>query len=182
VILGEVTGVDKEKKCVFVTNADRENVPLNYDCLVIATGVSHSYFGHNEFEQYAPGLKTVADAVAIRNELLHAFEQAEARKILANTGIFLHLFWWELVPPASRWPVLLPCWFGARSNRNSAASTPALRELCSSTWLLGSCPRSRKTSRRLRGCDSRNWALKCVLDTASIRLMLTALWLRANAS
>jgi NADH dehydrogenase len=79
-VLGEVTGVDKEKKCVFVNNANRENVPVNYDYLVIAMGVSHSYFGHNEFAQYAPGLKTVADAVAIRNRLLHAFEQAEAEE------------------------------------------------------------------------------------------------------
>jgi NADH dehydrogenase FAD-containing subunit len=80
VTLGEVTGVDKEKKCVFVSNTDRENVAISYDYLVIATGVAHSYFGHDEFEQYAPGLKTLADAVAIRNKLLRAFEQAEAEE------------------------------------------------------------------------------------------------------
>jgi NADH dehydrogenase len=78
VILGEVTGVDKDKKCVFVSDADRENVPVPYDHLVLATGVTHSYFGHNEFAQYAPGLKTLADAVAVRNKVLQAFEQAEA--------------------------------------------------------------------------------------------------------
>jgi NADH dehydrogenase len=78
VILGEVSGVDKQKKCVFVSDADRKHVPIPYDYLVLATGVSHSYFGHNEFAQYAPGLKTVADAVEIRNKILHAFEQAEA--------------------------------------------------------------------------------------------------------
>src|SRR5271170_3306295 len=43
VILGEVTGVDKEKKCVLVNSADREAVPISYDCLVLATGVTHSY-------------------------------------------------------------------------------------------------------------------------------------------
>jgi NADH:quinone reductase (non-electrogenic) len=80
VILGEVTAVDEDKKCVFVTDADRENVPLNYDYLVLATGVTHSYFGHNEFEQYAPGLKSVADAVAVRNKILQAFELAEAEE------------------------------------------------------------------------------------------------------
>jgi NADH dehydrogenase len=80
VILGEVTGVDKEKKCVFVTDADRQDVPIAYDYLILATGVTHSYFGHNEFEQHAPGLKTLADAVAIRNKTLHAFEQAEAEE------------------------------------------------------------------------------------------------------
>ena len=80
VILGEVTGVDKDKKCVFSSDADRENVPVPYDYLVLATGVSQSYFGHNEFAQYAPGLKTLVDAVAVRNKVLQAFEQAEAEE------------------------------------------------------------------------------------------------------
>jgi NADH dehydrogenase FAD-containing subunit len=80
VILGEVTGVDKDKKCVFSSDADRENVSISYDYLVLATGVSQSYFGHNEFAQYAPGLKTLGDAVAVRNKVLQAFEQAEAEE------------------------------------------------------------------------------------------------------
>jgi NADH dehydrogenase len=80
VILGEVTGLDKDKRCVFVTSADRENVPVGYDFLILATGVTHSYFGHNEFAQFAPGLKSLADAVAIRNRILQAFEQAEAEE------------------------------------------------------------------------------------------------------
>jgi NADH dehydrogenase FAD-containing subunit len=80
VILGEVNGVDKDKKCVLVSSADREGVPLPYDFLVLATGATHSYFGHNEFEKFAPGLKNLADAVAIRNKVLQAFEQAEAEE------------------------------------------------------------------------------------------------------
>ena len=80
VVLGEVTGVDLEKKCVFVDGADRSGVPVSYDFLVLATGVTHSYFGHNEFAAHAPGLKTLADAVAIRNAILQAFEQAEAEE------------------------------------------------------------------------------------------------------
>jgi NADH dehydrogenase len=80
VILGEVTGVDKDKKCVFLSDADRENVPIHYDYLVLATGVTHSYFGNNEFAQHAPGLKTLVDAVAVRNKVLQAFEQAEAEE------------------------------------------------------------------------------------------------------
>jgi len=78
VIMGEVTGVDKEQRCVFVNDADREHVPVHYDYLILATGVRHSYFGHNEFEKFAPGLKSLADAVAIRNKILSAFELAEA--------------------------------------------------------------------------------------------------------
>ena len=80
VILGEVTGVDKGQKCVFVSDADRQNVPITYDYLILATGASHSYFGHNEFAEYAPGLKSLADAEAARNKILQAFEMAEAEE------------------------------------------------------------------------------------------------------
>jgi NADH dehydrogenase len=80
VVMGEVTGVDKERRRVFVTSLDRRDVPVEYDYLVMATGVRHSYFGHQEFERFAPGLKTLADAVAIRNRILTAFEQAEAEE------------------------------------------------------------------------------------------------------
>ncbi len=80
VILGEATGVNKEEKYVLVNSADRTNVPITYDFLVLATGATHSYFGHNEFERFAPGLKSLADAVAIRNKILQAFEQAEAEE------------------------------------------------------------------------------------------------------
>jgi NADH:ubiquinone reductase (H+-translocating) len=80
VILGEVTGVDKDKRCVFVSDADRENVPIAYDYLILATGATHSYFGHNEFERFAPGLKSLADAEAARNKILQAFELAEAEE------------------------------------------------------------------------------------------------------
>jgi NADH:ubiquinone reductase (H+-translocating) len=80
VFMGEVTGIDTEKKCVFVTNADRSNVPVPYDDLILATGATHSYFGHNEFEKFAPGMKSLADAVAARNKILQAFEVAEAEE------------------------------------------------------------------------------------------------------
>src|ERR1700733_8702371 len=80
VILGEVQGVDRDRRCVFVDSADRTGVPIAYDYLVLATGVRHSYFGHDEFEPYAPGLKSLADAVAIRNRILAAFEVAEAEE------------------------------------------------------------------------------------------------------
>src|SRR5271170_5100742 len=80
VILGEVTGVDKNQKCVFFSDADRQNVPIAYDYLVLATGASHSYFGHNQFAEYAPGLKSLADAEAARNKILQAFELAEAEE------------------------------------------------------------------------------------------------------
>jgi NADH dehydrogenase FAD-containing subunit len=72
--------VDKEQKQVLVSDADRQAVPLAYDYLILASGATHSYFGHNEFEEFAPGMKSVADAVSSRNKILQAFEQAEAEE------------------------------------------------------------------------------------------------------
>lgn len=80
VIMGEVTGVDKARRYVLANDADREHVPVPYDYLILATGVRHSYFGHDEFEKFAPGIKSLADAVAIRNKVLEAFERAEAEE------------------------------------------------------------------------------------------------------
>ncbi|PWT81147.1 MAG: FAD-dependent oxidoreductase [Blastocatellia bacterium] len=80
VVMGEVTGVDTEKKLVFVNSPDREGVPIHYDYLILATGATHNYFGHQEFAPHAPGLKSLADAVVVRNKILQAFEQAEAEE------------------------------------------------------------------------------------------------------
>ena len=80
VILGEVTGVEKDDKCVIIRNADGEEARLPYDYLILATGASHSYFGHDEFEKHAPGLKGLADAVSVRNKILRAFELAETEE------------------------------------------------------------------------------------------------------
>jgi NADH dehydrogenase FAD-containing subunit len=80
VLMGEVVAVDKADRAVIVDGIDRDHVRLHYDYLILATGASHNYFGHPEFEKFAPGLKSLADAVAIRNKVLRAFEQAEAEE------------------------------------------------------------------------------------------------------
>ena len=80
VVLGTVTAVDAASRRVIVETQGCASVPLSYDYLILATGQSHSYFGHNEYEKYAPGLKNLADAVAIRNKILTAFEMAEAEE------------------------------------------------------------------------------------------------------
>jgi NADH dehydrogenase len=72
-VLAEVVGVDTEKRLVKLADGDS----LPYDTLVLATGARHSYFGHSEWEPFAPGLKTLEDATAIRRRLLLAFEKAE---------------------------------------------------------------------------------------------------------
>ena len=80
VVLGTVTGIDVASRQVIVDTEDRAAVPISYDFLILATGQTHSYFGHNEYEKFAPGLKNLADAVAIRNKILTAFEMAEAEE------------------------------------------------------------------------------------------------------
>ncbi|NGN39735.1 NAD(P)/FAD-dependent oxidoreductase [Mesorhizobium sp. CGMCC 1.15528] len=72
-LLGTVTGVDPAGKRVLME--DGEAIP--YDTLVLATGARHAYFGHDEWEPYAPGLKTLEDATTIRRRILMAFEKAE---------------------------------------------------------------------------------------------------------
>jgi putative oxidoreductase len=73
VLLGTVTGVDTERREVLL---GEQRLP--YDHLVLATGAAHSYFGRDEWEPYAPGLKRVEDATEVRRRLLLAFERAEA--------------------------------------------------------------------------------------------------------
>jgi NADH dehydrogenase FAD-containing subunit len=80
VILGEVTGVNVAARTIVADSADRKGVSLTYDYLILATGVQQSYFGHPEYEKDAPGLKSLADAVALRNKILRAFELAEAEE------------------------------------------------------------------------------------------------------
>lgn len=72
VVLGKVTGVDTAAREV-VTDQAR----IAYDYLILATGARHAYFGHDDWEPYAPGLKKIEDATAIRRRILLAFEQAE---------------------------------------------------------------------------------------------------------
>jgi NADH dehydrogenase len=73
VLMGEITGIDKAAR--EVTMGDRR---IPYDYLLVASGATHAYFGHDEWERHAPGLKNLDDAFAIRARILSAFEQAEA--------------------------------------------------------------------------------------------------------
>ncbi|MFI5370784.1 MAG: NAD(P)/FAD-dependent oxidoreductase [Candidatus Eisenbacteria bacterium] len=74
VLMAEVTGVDLELRRVVL--ADGRDA-LDYDTLIVATGAAPSYFGHPEFERWAPSLKSIADATAVRARILAAFESAE---------------------------------------------------------------------------------------------------------
>ncbi|HXH94329.1 MAG TPA: NAD(P)/FAD-dependent oxidoreductase [Thermoanaerobaculia bacterium] len=72
VILGDATSIDLDRKLIQLADGE-----LAYDILIIATGATHSYFGHAEWEENAPGLKTIEDALEIRRRVLLAFEAAE---------------------------------------------------------------------------------------------------------
>lgn len=72
-ILGKVTGVDRAGRRVVLDDGSS----IAYDTLVVATGARHAYFGHDEWEPFAPGLKTLEDATMIRRRILLAFEEAE---------------------------------------------------------------------------------------------------------
>ncbi len=88
-LLGRVCGVDVAGRTVDLEDGAR----VSYDTLVLATGARHSYFGHDEWEQFAPGLKTLEDATTIRRHLLLAFERAEretdpaTRRALLTFGV-----------------------------------------------------------------------------------------------
>lgn len=94
VLLGEVKGFDLQKKLVllddpYTGSPDRAGsaragvLSLPYDYLIVAAGATHAYFGHPEWEQFAPGLKTLEDATEIRRRILTAFETAE-RELYAH--------------------------------------------------------------------------------------------------
>src|SRR5579859_4338440 len=72
VLMAEVTGFDLEHRVVETSDAN-----ISYDYLIVAAGAGHSYFGHDDWERYAPGLKTVEDALEIRRRVLLAFELSE---------------------------------------------------------------------------------------------------------
>src|SRR3954464_14719682 len=72
-LFATVSGIDADRRCVLID--DGSEVP--YDTLVLATGARHAYFGHDEWEQFAPGLKTLEDATTLRRHILVAFERAE---------------------------------------------------------------------------------------------------------
>ncbi len=72
-LLGAVTGIDMQNRSVLLEDGGT----VSYDTLVLATGARHAYFGHDEWEPYAPGLKTLEDATLIRRRILLSFERAE---------------------------------------------------------------------------------------------------------
>ncbi len=80
VAMADVIGIDPEGRRIVARVPERGETALTYDYLVLATGVGQSYFGHDEFAPFAPGLKSLVDAQAIRSKLLRAYETAETQE------------------------------------------------------------------------------------------------------
>ena len=74
VLAENVASINKDRRSVELSNG----LTIPYDYLILAAGSRHAYFGHDEYETYAPGLKTIEDALEVRNRFLAAFEKAEA--------------------------------------------------------------------------------------------------------
>ena len=78
VVQGEALDLDPSTKTITVGRRDGSEFELTYDYLVVAVGMRQSYFGHDEFEKFAPGMKTLDDALLIRRRIYGAFEMAES--------------------------------------------------------------------------------------------------------
>jgi NADH dehydrogenase len=76
-VMAEVTGIDAGRRVVRTRRPLGDELDIGYDYLIVAAGVRQSYFGHEEFAPLAPGMKTIADALAIRRRVFGAFEMAE---------------------------------------------------------------------------------------------------------
>ncbi|MEU6646671.1 NAD(P)/FAD-dependent oxidoreductase [Saccharomonospora sp. NPDC046836] len=83
-VLAEVTGFDPSQRQVLARRPGGERIELSYDDLIVAAGVGQSYFGHDEFARWAPGMKSVADALTIRRRIFGAFELAETATTVAD--------------------------------------------------------------------------------------------------
>lgn len=86
VIMGEVTHIDTTRKMLTIANGDL----FAYDYLIIAIGARHSYFGKDEWEPFAPGLKTISDALKIREQVLISFEKAERLDSISEASKYLN--------------------------------------------------------------------------------------------
>src|SRR6202451_2600473 len=77
-VMAEVTGIDPDARRVRVRRPLGQPIEFGYDYLIVAAGVQQSYFGHDEFAMFAPGMKSIADALTIRRRVFGAFEMAES--------------------------------------------------------------------------------------------------------
>ena len=101
-------------------------IELPYDDLIVAAGVRQSYFGHDEYARWAPGMKTLDDALTIRRRIFGAFEMAETADRPGRAPALAHASRWSApARPASSWPGRSASWPRDAAQTSSAASIPA---------------------------------------------------------
>jgi NADH dehydrogenase len=86
VIMSDIEAIDKDQKVILSKNGDR----TEYEYLIVAVGAKHSYHGHDDWEQFAPGLKTLEDAMTIRERVLMSFELAERADSITEAEKYLN--------------------------------------------------------------------------------------------
>ncbi len=153
VLLGEAVALDAGGRRVILSDGG----PIPYDTLVVATGARHSYFGHDDWAAYAPGLKSIDDAVGIRRRILIAFEAAEREADLERRREWMTFVvvgggptGWSSPARSAR----------SRTTRSGATSAPSIhptRGSSSSRPSTASCPPTRPTARRPPDASSSAW-------------------------
>ena len=126
-LFANVSGVDAAGKRVLLDDGDA----LPYDTLVLATGARHAYFGHDEWEPFAPGLKTLEDATTLRRRILVAFERAERETDPARRAALLTFVIIGAGPTGVEIAgTIAELAQATRCRRTSATSTPTRRASC----------------------------------------------------
>jgi glycine/D-amino acid oxidase-like deaminating enzyme len=170
VFLGEVTGVDAATRTVrFAAGGEASEArELAYDFLVVATGVAPSYFGHDDFERHAPGLKTLAERDRAARPHARRFRARRARARRGAPERAAHLRAGRRRAHRrrdgrARWP-------SSRARRwptSSAASIRAPRASCCSKPVRASCRRSTPRSPSVPAAGSPRWASRCASASRS---------------
>ena len=162
VVLGEVVDLDLTARTVWAVAPDGARKALPYDTLVVAAGATHAYFGHDDWAEFAPGMKTLEDARHLRNHILGAFEMADSATDPAFAKAISPLSWWGPARPASRSSARLPSSHIACCPATTAGLTRVRRELCSSRPLRqSSVPSTSAFSGTPRALSS-GWVSKSV--------------------
>ena len=152
--MATVHELDLESRTVTRPRPDDTVRTYEYDSLIVATGAAQSYFGHDEFARFAPGMKTIDDALELRGRIFGAFEMAEDEMIPTPAVPGSRSSWSVAVRPGSRSPVRSPSCPARASGATSGGSTRRRHRSCSSTGARRSSRRSETSSRkRLHG----NW-------------------------
>lgn len=141
--LGEVTAIDKHARSITLADGSQ----LGYDMLMLCTGATHAYFGHDEWAADAPGLKTLDDAIALRRKLLLAFERAEAEPDPARKAAWLSFAVVGGGPPVWNWPAR---WPRSRATHCATSSVISTRPAPRSAWwrpVRACCPASPRCCR-----------------------------------